>query len=74
VGFVVDEVALGQAPCPSNSVFSREYNSTSAPKTIKNVGCKMDDIKIGKLFTSKSLQMTRPLAWYCGRKMGVPES
>ena len=43
-------------------------------KTIKHVGCKMADNKLGKLFTSKSLQMTRPLAWYCGRKMRVPES
>ena len=31
VGFVVDEVALGQVPSPSTSVFACQYRSTSAP-------------------------------------------
>lgn len=60
-------------PCLETRV-EKLSRSTLQYKTIKNVGCKMADIKIGKLFTSKSLQMTGPLAWYCGRKMEVPES
>jgi hypothetical protein len=31
VGFVVDKVALGQAPPPSTSVFPCQYHSTCTP-------------------------------------------